>query len=74
MGKEHRESSARMTVIAILTAGTLTKFGYGWWEIAVMVAFCLLSLARNPKPTEGPLPRYVTEPTLGRKSVGAAMG
>jgi hypothetical protein len=31
MGKEHRESSARMTVIGILTAAMLTKFGYDWW-------------------------------------------
>jgi len=48
-------------VIAVLTAGMLTKFGYGWWGIAV----CLLSLARNPKPTEGPLPRYAAAPALG---------
>jgi hypothetical protein len=59
MGKEHRESSA---VIAVVTAGMLTKFGYGWWGIAVMAAFCLLCLARNPKPTEGPVPRYAAEP------------
>jgi hypothetical protein len=52
----------------------LTKFGYGWWGIAVMVAFCLLSLARNPKPTEGPVPRYAAEPALEWKSAGAAMG
>jgi len=39
-----------------------------------MVAFCLLSLARNPKPTEGPPPRYAAEPALGWKSAGAAMG
>jgi hypothetical protein len=56
---------------AVLTAGILTKFGYG---IAVMVAFCLLSLARNPKPTEGPVPRYAAEPALEWKSAGAAMG
>jgi hypothetical protein len=28
LGKEHQESSARMTVIAVLTAGMLIKFGY----------------------------------------------
>jgi hypothetical protein len=65
MGKEHRESSARMTVIAVLTAGMLTKLGYGWWGIAVMVACCLLSLAHNPKPTESPLPRRAAEPAPG---------
>jgi len=62
---EHRELSAPMTVIAVLTAAVLTKFGYCWWGIAVMVAFCLLGLVRKPKPKESPLPRHAPEPALG---------
>jgi hypothetical protein len=40
--------------MAVATAAMLNRLGYGWGGIAVMVGFCLLSLARNPKPTEGP--------------------
>lgn len=54
-----------MTVIAVLTAAVLTKLGYCWWGIAVMVAFCLLGLVRKPKPKESPLPRHAPEPALG---------
>lgn len=61
---ERAELSAAITVIAILLAGGLTKLGYGWGAIAVIVALFLLGSLRKPN-LGSPGSRDVHQPALG---------
>jgi hypothetical protein len=56
------KSSAFVTVIAVLLAGTLAKLGHEWWGIATILALCLLDA--RPSRRVGH-PERPSDPALG---------
>jgi hypothetical protein len=63
----HLPPSAPMVVAAVLMVGLLTKFGFGWWGIAVIAVLCLLDGMRKQNAAIPPVGDRAASPS-GRGS------